>query len=153
MVRGGQRQIVCENGDLADITAEGARKQKHIASVLDVLYQRGFSVRPDEIVLVDDDLFNVEEARDHGMRGALFNLESTAKLPRPRRRGSVVEMEAAAQAAARHEEARQLRGSTPPMAGRIGLARAKSMPLEEVPLERGMAAESPTESRRASGHD
>jgi len=118
------------------------------------LYQRGFSIRPDEIVLVDDDLFNVEEARDHGMRGALFNLEATAKLPRPRRRGSVVEMEAAAQAAARFEEARQLResaGSAPGQPPRLGLTRAKSMPLEEDPVDRGMAAESPKEARRALG--
>jgi len=60
IVRGGQRQIVCETGELANPSAEGARKQKHIASVLECLYSRGAAVRPDEIVLVDDDLFNVE---------------------------------------------------------------------------------------------
>jgi len=92
MVRGGQRQIVCETGDLAEENVEGARKQKHIASVVEAWQQRGVPMRSDEIVLVDDDLFNVEEARDHGMRGALFNLETTAKLPRARRRGSCTDL-------------------------------------------------------------
>jgi len=125
IVRGGQRQIVCENGDLADpAVCEGARKQKHIASVLDCLCARGTRLQPDEIVLVDDDLFNVEEARDHGMRGALFNLDSTAKLPRPRRRGSVMEMESAA----------KLEESIETVPSIQAMRRARSMPLEEAPV-------------------
>jgi len=128
IVRGGQRQIICENGDLADAAScEGARKQKHIASVLDCLYNRGTPVRPDEIVLVDDDLFNIEEARDNGMRGALFSLEQTSKLPRARRRGSVMEMESAPKIEVTAES--PMTPQRPPM-----MRRTKSLPLEEDPL-------------------
>jgi len=122
LVRGGQRKVVCENGDLADTSHwDGARKQKHIGSVIDTLSARGANVRPDEIVLVDDDLFNVEEARDHGMRGALFNLESTQKLPTARRRSSLSTPESTPRGG--DEGAK-----SPP---RLSMMRSRSMPPEE----------------------
>lgn len=130
LVRGGQRQVVCEDGELADVSHwDGGRKQKHIGSVVERLSARGQLIRPQEIVLVDDDLFNVEEARDHGMRGALFNLDGVSRLPRPRRRGSVAELECRAEGM--QEDGERTSGEIRRLPA---MARAKSMPLEEAPL-------------------
>jgi len=118
--------VVCENGDLADTAHwDGARKQKHIGSVVDTLSARGSHVRPHEIVLVDDDLFNVEEARDHGMRGALFNLEATSKLPKARRRSSLSELDGSREGAEASVAATA--------AARPAMNRTRSMPPEEPP--------------------
>jgi len=133
LVRGGQRQVMCENGELANVEHwDGSRKQKHIGSVVDCLEERGECLVPQEIVLVDDDLFNVEEARDHGMRGSLFNLDCTVRIQRPRRRGSIVELDVLARSASKHVE------TTAPK-----MVRAKSMPPDEVasPSEYCLSAE------------
>merc|ERR1711988_25703 len=73
-VRGGQRRLVKEDGELACPEVEGARKQRHIASVLESRCARGESaLQPHRVLLIYDDSMNVQEALESGTRALLFS--------------------------------------------------------------------------------
>ena len=83
-VRGGEkRELFTENGevDQAPLNGKGDRKQRHIESVM---YHRAqhscAALMMHEILLIDDDCWNVEEAASHGMRGVVFNPDHPMQL-------------------------------------------------------------------------
>lgn len=75
-VRGGEKgRLVTEDGDLDPaLGLEGSCKQRHIASVVQARLARGDSnLQPHEVLLIDDDSMNIQEALENGTRGLLFS--------------------------------------------------------------------------------
>lgn len=75
-IRGGEskRTLVREDGDLDTAQVAGTRKQKHICSVIQARMARGESaVKPEEVMLIDDDVMNVDEAIENGNQALLFD--------------------------------------------------------------------------------
>jgi hypothetical protein len=74
-VRGGEKgRLVNEHGDLDTADVEGSRKQKHIKSVLQSRVARGDSaLLVHQVMLIDDDALNIEEALEQGTRALLFS--------------------------------------------------------------------------------
>merc|ERR1719231_1466626 len=74
-VRGGEKgRLVREDGDLDSVLVEGSCKQRHIASVVQARLARGDSnLQPHEVLLIDDDTMNIQEALENGTRGLLFS--------------------------------------------------------------------------------
>jgi len=65
---------VNEHGDLDTADVEGSRKQKHIKSVLQSRVARGDSaLLVHQVMLIDDDALNIEEALEQGTRALLFS--------------------------------------------------------------------------------
>jgi len=82
LVRGGERTLMTEEGEVDGATElEGARKQRHINSVLHKRRELGKSpLLSHQVLLVDDDHFNVDEALTQGMRALVFNPDSPLQL-------------------------------------------------------------------------
>lgn len=82
-IRGGEskRTLVREDGDLDTAKVDGTRKQKHISSVIHARVERGESaVKPEEVLLIDDDMMNVDEAVEYGMRAMVFDPDNPMLL-------------------------------------------------------------------------
>lgn len=78
---GGKNHLVKEDGELDTSSTDGCRKQRHIASVLHSRMQRGSdTVLPCQVMLIDDDSLNVQEALDHEMRGLFFSPDNPMYL-------------------------------------------------------------------------
>lgn len=83
VVRGGMRGLFKEDGEpVAMPLVGGARgKQAHIESVLQWHRESGCGVLQNhEVMLVDDDFVNVDEALGAGMRALLFSIENPLHL-------------------------------------------------------------------------
>jgi len=81
-IRGGEKKrLVTESGDVDAAESHGCRKQKHISSILEARLQCGESeLLPHQILLIDDDSMNVQEALDHEMRAILFNPDAPLQI-------------------------------------------------------------------------
>jgi len=83
IIRGGERgRLVTEAGEPDSFLYDGSRKQSHIKSVLAARRQRGGDeLVASQVLLVDDDAFNVEEALDNGYRAVAFDPDNPLTVP------------------------------------------------------------------------
>jgi len=74
-IRGGEHgMLVNQVGEAEKVCFEGSHKRRHINSILHARRERnGDELAPQQILLVDDDIFNVEEARGSKNRAVVFN--------------------------------------------------------------------------------
>lgn len=82
-IRGGEKQkLVTESGAVESVSEiAGCRKQKHISSLLQCRIEHGESaLLPHQVLLIDDDSMNVQEALDHENRALLFNPDAPMML-------------------------------------------------------------------------
>lgn len=81
LVRGGEKTLFTEKGEQDTADVYGNRKQKHIASILCDREARGDgALLSHQIILIDDDSWNVEEALENSMRALVFNPDNPMQL-------------------------------------------------------------------------
>jgi len=82
LIRGGQRgRLVTETGEADELIHDGSRKEPHINSILHARHRLGEEhLVASQVLLVDDDLFNVEEALDNGHRAVILDPDSAIDI-------------------------------------------------------------------------